>query len=77
MNSVKLTNIKIRVRDTEHSYRVQEYLFSQGVEWSHYDDCLVRFTLEPILCVDSRLKLSYCDNVDYFDDISYREFKVL
>ena len=77
MNSAKLTNIKIKIKDVSHSIRVQEYLFSQGVKWSDYEDCLVRHTLEPILCVDSRLKLSYYDNEDYFDDIRYREFEIL
>ena len=75
--SNSLYNTKIKINDSEHSKKVQEYLFSRGVHWNHYGDYEVRFTDEPILCISSTLELSYCDNPEYFNDISYKEINPL
>lgn len=66
-----MENVKIRIKDAEHSRQFQEWCFEQGATWSIAGNKVIRIH-EPFLYVTNN-RLSYGANENYFNSHSNKE----
>ena len=62
-----MKNIKIRVKNEEHSKAIQKRLFELGVRWCNKDTKKALYTTLPYLFSDGRF-LTYSDDNKFFNN---------
>lgn len=71
-------NMKIRIKDEEHSRLVQETLFEMGYEWGgRFQDQCIRFTDKAFLYVGCDGRLLYGSRVAEFDSHESEEVELI
>jgi len=70
--------MKIRIKDAEHSAKVQEALFAQGCLWAGAYEARVAYSDKSFLFMNKRdddsCKITYCDSEGFFDSVTDQQY---
>ncbi len=67
--------IKIRIKDKEHSKKVQEYLFALGYKWEYLTEFYIITEMKYIVVINNHMSYGNCET--YFNNYKLQEVELV